>query len=397
MRILVLAQNIGITSSGIVFERILYELLKRKDVELDIVVSNYCSSTLLKEAKVRVVKYPKIHPRINKLIIGFAGTDIISHFLKRRMRFDNNDYDIILSLVSSGNYFGLIAGLYLKKRLNVKWGCYFVDAIPAPNGWIPNDLYFRSVRRMVSRVLRSVDYLASVSKEMLVYQMSLFERKDNLLTDVLYPPTETTRIVHYEANGDNRCFLYTGSLYGLRKAKYIIEAFSAFCEEVNNIDLIFVGDCHHVVDAEKKKYNDEISKRIVVKPYTSNLIPYYKNSIALIDIDADVENDVFLSGKIGSYLAIDRPIICETGLNSPSRHIFAGLSSIIQCEHNPTSLKKAMNYVIDNQDKFDYSERNHVLKDFSAGSVAQKLFNGLRHCLQQNDYITAPLETECEV
>lgn len=41
-----------------------------------------------------------------------------------------------------------------------------------------------------------------------------------------------------------------------------------------------------------------------------------------IDIYADIENDVFLSSKMSSYLLCDRPIICETGVNSPSRHVF---------------------------------------------------------------------------
>lgn len=378
MRVLVLAQDIGVTAPGIVFERILYELSKKEDVELDLVVSNYCSSTPLEVEEVQVVRYPDIHPRINKLIIGLAGTDAISHLLSKRIELNNN-YDIIFSLASFHHYFGLISGLYLKKRLNVKWGCYFVDAVPAPNGWVPNDLYFKSVKRMISNTLRSVDYLASVSKEMLEYQLSLFKRKEELLTDVLYPPSTSSQIIHYERNsGGNPCFLYTGNIYGLRKAKYVIEAFSTFCKDVNNIDLVFVGNCHYAVEAEKKKYNDEVAKRIKVEPHTSNLVPYYKRSIALIDIDADVENDVFLSSKIASYLTVNRPIICETGLNSPSRHIFSDIPSVIQCNHSPIDIKRAMNYVLENQNKFDYTDRNHILKEFSAESVAQKLYIRLK-------------------
>ncbi|AZB91498.1 hypothetical protein DKE41_018570 [Acinetobacter pittii] len=37
----------------------------------------------------------------------------------------------------------------------------------------------------------------------------------------------------------------------------------------------------------------------------------------MIDIDADIENDVFISSKFFNYLMINRKILCITGKNSP--------------------------------------------------------------------------------
>jgi hypothetical protein len=36
-----------------------------------------------------------------------------------------------------------------------------------------------------------------------------------------------------------------------------------------------------------------------------------------VDIDADIENDVFISSKFFNYLMINRKILCITGKNSP--------------------------------------------------------------------------------
>lgn len=382
MKILVLTQDIGKTAPGIVFERLLYGLSQNPDVSLDIIVSNYEPSEEIKANNVQLIKYPRLPGRIFKWIVALGHTDVISHFLKKRIRIQESQYDIFLSLVSFNHYFGMIAGSYLKKKYKAKWACYLVDAIPAPGGWLPEDAYFKSVKNMIGKYLPDVDMLGSVSAEMLAYQLSLFVAKDTIVKDVIFPPSEKCKIVNYkEVDTDStKRFVYTGNIYGLRRSKYLIEAFSLLYNENKNVELVFVGNCKSV-ECELIKYNEEIRNKIHLYPRTKDLAPYIEKATALVDIDADIENDVFLSSKMPGYLTCNRPIICETGKNSPSRHIFSGVPSIIQCSHNPEELKNAMLYVIENYRQFDYGDRKRFLNQFSLQIVSQKLYERLNETI----------------
>ena len=374
MNILVLSQDIGKTAPGIVFERLLHGLTQNHDVSMDIVACNYDPVLEIKANNVQVVKYPHLHGRLYKGLVAIANTDVISHILKKKIRNIDARYDIILSLVSFHHYFGMIAGSYFKKKLNIKWACYLVDAIPAPGGWLPEDAYFRAVKGMIGEYLPQVDMLASVSAEMLKYQLSLFYNKEKIIKDVIFPPSESSMIeIFKEKDKFIKRFLYTGNIYGLRRSKYIIEAFSLLYKENKDVELVFVGNCNQSVRKELTKYNDEIASRIHLYSRTNDLKPYIEKATALIDIDADIENDVFLSSKMSGYLICNRPIICETGEDSPSRHVFSGVPSIIQCGHNPEELKEAMVYAIMNYGQFDYSDREDILKLFRLKDVSQKL------------------------
>lgn len=378
MRLLVISHQIGKSAPGIVFERLLSELTKIKDIEVDIIACEYNPSIEIKNRGVQVVHYPSLHYRLSNLMISIFKRDWISEFLKYKIKLNNN-YDFILALCSSGHLFGLVSGLFLIQKINCKIGCYLVDAVPAPLGWSINDRLYRSTIKLIARLLSKVDLVASVNQEMLDYQKKLFVPKNGLESLVLLPSSgsEEVRIVEYKNDGIHQ-FLYTGNIYGLRTSKYVIEAFSKLLNEIKNVRLCFVGTTGGEVETEIKKYDEDVRKRIVVLPRTSDLLPYYKKATALIDIDAEIDNDVFLSSKMSSYLILNRPIICETGKNSPSRNLFKGIPSVIQCGHDAEELKVAMMKVIENYNSFDYSDRNKVLRMQSSKNVACNLYRTIK-------------------
>ena len=121
-----------------------------------------------------------------------------------------------------------------------------------------------------------------------------------------------------------------------------------------------------------KSITTKARSAIEIHPFTRDLDPFYKNATALIDIDADLENDVFLSSKIVNYLNINRIIISETGLNSPSRHLFKEISSIIHCDHNSDELYEAMiksNLIRSN---ISYEDRLAAIEIFSVEKNIEK-------------------------
>ena len=71
-------------------------------------------------------------------------------------------------------------------------------------------------------------------------------------------------------------------------------------------------------------------------------------------------------------------IVCETGHDTPSREMFAGLKTIIQCDHNADSLYNGMKRALEMaNEQQDYSERESLIKEFSAEYVGAKLWKDL--------------------
>ena len=375
MRLLVLTQDVGVSAPGIVFERILSELTLQCDV--DIIACAYQPSCALHPRHVQIIKYPRIHYRIKNLLMSIFHTDLVSCFLVSKIRLVTKEYDAVVSFCSSGYFFGAIAGHYIQKRLNRFWACYCVDAVPAPLGWSSNDAFYRSSIRFARRFFSQVDLFASVNKEMLEYEVSLLEENSSRSQLVLYPPTQMDHMITLFVPSGPFCFLYTGNIYGLRTGRYLVRAFEQLCGTENNVELVFVGSIGNEVEDLVAKCSPLVKEKIHIFPRMKDLAPFYNRSSVLIDIDADIDNDVFLSSKMSSYITYNRPIICETGNNSPSRRLFAGIPSIIQCHHDVKELQESMLYCMRHFDSFDYSDRTEIIKQMNKKTVAELLHSSI--------------------
>ena len=375
MRLLVLTHDIGKTAPGIVFERLLSGLTRL--CEIDVVTCNYAPSIDLNVNGIQIIHYPQIRIRLAKFLFVIFKTDIVSCVLKRRVKV-NRDYDFVLSLCSSGFFFGVISGLYVSKKINTKWGCYCVDAIPAPIGWSKDTPYFRASKSFVKKSFANLDFFAAVNEQMLEYEVSLFSHKNTMRTTYLVPPSLSERIIQLPIIHDRFWFLFAGNIYGMRKSKYVIEAFSKLVSEYENIGLLFVGNIGQDTYEEIANLSDEVKEKIEVFPRMTEIVPFYERASVLLDIDADLENDVYLSSKISTYLGYNRPIICESSEGTPSRSLLSGIDSIIHCHHKVDEIQAAMSYTIEHYTDFDYSDRNELLHSFSSEYVASVLYDEIK-------------------
>lgn len=344
MKILIITANVGRTAPGIVFERLINGLSLRHEV--DLISADYDPAIDLSLIKKRVeIKKMELHPKLFKIFVSIFGIDPVDLIWKRKVlnelkKTESDTYDVVFSLISFHHYSALIAGAALaRKNQKSKFAVYSVDAIPAPIGWSNNDVYFRKVRSLMTKYIPKTDVFFSANKQMLEYQLSFIKKTPTYISDVLYNPSSGV-FKQYETKPKDPVFLYTGGIYQVRKVDYILKAFERFVEQYPNSKFIFVGS--QIGEDVFKSISTKAKSAIEIHPFTRDLEPYYKNATTLIDIDADLENDVFLSSKIVNYLNINRLIISETGLNSPSRHLFKDIPSIIQCDHNSDELYNAM-------------------------------------------------------
>jgi glycosyltransferase involved in cell wall biosynthesis len=374
MKILVITENVGRTAPGIVFERLIHGLSSFH--QIDLLTADYDPSIDLSNLeKIVISKKKEIHPRIFKFFLSFLGVNLFDRFWANDAvkKINNNtvQYDLVLSFLSFQHYAALIAGTYFCKKYNVKLAAYSVDAIPAPIGWLNHDRYYLGLDKMIEKYLSKVDAFFSSNPQMLEYQLKKITPKTVFLSDVVYNSGVVNSIEYPKISYVNNNFLYTGGIYGVRKAEYLLQGFEKLLEEYPDSRLIFVGS--HLLASTLLSVKPQTIDKIEIVPFTKDLTEYYRKATALIDIDADIENDVFLSSKMTNYIMINRMIISETGTNSPSRHLFKGIDSILQCGHDSDQICEAMKKVIIKKESIDFSDRKVVMELFDIDNIVSKL------------------------
>lgn len=124
---------------------------------------------------------------------------------------------------------------------------------------------------------------------------------------------------------------------------------------------------------------------ITIAPHTNNLAPLFADAKVLLDIDADRKKDPFLSSKIASYLRVNRVVVSETGEDTPSRELFAGYRTIVQCDHSAESVYEGLKHALElaESDDLDFSERKPLVEMFSAENIVPIFLDDLRRLCAQ--------------
>lgn len=359
---------------SVLYERLILELTKSAEVE---VLSDHDPRPALdgicKQYQLPFTSFMQGWYR--RFLRWFSATPISNRWSRKALKMVANDYDVVLAFVGTTQLTPAICGRIISQELGCKFAIYTVDAIPAPGGWTRKQWEFRGKKSVVARNYSAADYVASANAHMLEYQLTVFQHKPNLRTDVVYTPSPN-EYFNYPPS-DKVLFLYTGNLYGLRNPRYFFKAFKRILKIYPNAEVLFVGMMHKLRRIDSILTPEERS-HIVLGEYTTDLEPLFRSAMVLVDIDADREKDPFLSSKIVTYLKVNRVILSETGRITPSRELFAGLNTVIQCDHNEDSLYEGMLRAIEVANSNpDFSEREPLIKLFSTESGGATLRKGL--------------------
>ncbi len=374
MRVVIIADNLGENAPGIVFRNILEKLYDKLD--FDLITSTFTykhhpnhRGNLIKINQTRIKSW-----RIRTWLFKFFGyyhtqkkwAQKVQHIL------NENDYDVVISFMSSTFYASVMAAAYFSYAKQVKHICYCVDAVPAPFPWETDKAYSDAMKKFVRNYMRSVNVLCMTNKEMLDYEVSIIN-SSSIARVVLPNPPQKDTLQYLNFKRIEPYFVYAGKLYGIRTPDALIRGFILFLKKCPNAKLIFVGS-GKLEDYIRANFQQVIAN-IVFLPYTSDLSSIYHQCIGLIDVNANIDNDVFLSSKIISYLPYNRLIISESGNGSPVRSVFGQSSTIIHVHHDPIDYLKAMDFCYNNYDNIDFSERVSYLSSMSSEAGTIKMMN----------------------
>ena len=371
MKILAIYFKAG-SGISIFYERIIGELAKSCEVEV------LCDKESDIEGVTRNYTLPfskRENGWYRRLVRWFGITPISERWSRNALDIVAKDYDVVMAFVATSQLTPAVCGRVMAERLNCKFAVYTVDAIPAPGGWTRRRNEFLGKKRVVARNFSVADYVAASNPHMLEYQLSVFPNKSGLRSEVLLTPSPNR---YYNCPpSDEVVLLYAGSIYGKRNPDHFFKAFKRLLTKYPQAQFVLVGMGQKLGNI-KKILTEEERQHIVKERFADDLEPYFRRAKVLVDIDADLEKDPFLSSKIVTYLKVNRVILSETGKITPSREMFAGLNTVVQCDHNEESLYKGMLRAIELADSNpDFSEREPLIKEFSIEHTSQLLRTSL--------------------
>lgn len=309
-KILIIASDDAQTAPGKVFNTYINQL--RKNLDIDVIITN----NIKKESI-----YANLHPRIASLSINLFNLNVFDFSLAKNVsqKILKKNYDIILSMMSSGNFLPLYVGSLVKKQNeDIQWLNYCVDAIPPPKGWELSNLHRHSLKKMFRNQLKMCNKIYASNSVMLEYQLAILGRYYKGTHGVLFTLPDIEDFIQL-SDSDTSSFniLYTGGLYQARKIDKLLIAIDHLVRKGTNIKLHLVGTNPLSVPLLSLNLSEDTVKSVVFHPYASNLISHYESADLLIDIDAEIKNDVFISSKFFNYIMVNRPVLCITTKNSP--------------------------------------------------------------------------------
>ncbi|MBO6185066.1 MAG: glycosyltransferase [Chryseobacterium sp.] len=317
MRILFITTELGKRAPGKVYESFIDDYIKKYGEEnIDIITTESNSNS----NNVKIYKRRYIHPRLRKLSVILFSVDLFDWLLAKRINksIDVTEYDVVFSLMSLHNFMPLYLGNLLKNsNKKVDWYVYSVDAVPPPLGWGESTFYRKGLIKMVRTYFKNVNKFYSSNEVMLNYQLNLLDYSFSGGKGYIHTPGKYKEKKIFVKNNDGFFnLLYTGGIYGVRRPESLIEAFYKITLHYENTRLYFVGT--NPISVDLSKYDDTFKSKVIFVGYTDDLEKYYQLADVLIDIDADLDNDVFMSSKFFNYIMINRPVLSITRENSPT-------------------------------------------------------------------------------
>ena len=372
MKVLIIADNLGDNAPGVVFRNILAGLSKKMEFDL---ISSTLDYTPTHNGNYIFVKQSRIPSwRVRTSLFKLFGYYHTQKFWAKRVQkhIRRGHYDTIISLMSSTFYSSLMAADMYARKHHVKHICYCVDAVPAPYPWETDKAYSNSMKRLVKNYMQTVDTLCMTNKEMLDYEVSLIGN-ENIKKVVLPNPPKYNEMVMLSNENIEPSFAYAGKIYGVRNPDALLQGFSMFVEQHPDAKLYFIGSGSLEAELNQKDY--PCKDHVIFIPYTRELESIYSKCIGLVDVNANIDNDVFLSSKVISYLPYNRMIISESGKNSPVRNVFKGATTVLHVSHSNTDIFTAMCTCYKSSTTSDYSERLNYISAMSMVSACRKIMD----------------------
>lgn len=374
VNLLVICENIGKSATGIVIESFLKYLDNSKELNLIIICNQNYSDYAFKD--LRLIGFEKQHVNFYyKLSLIFFGKEPGSNaWVKEGLnKLGDTKIDIIIALTSAYSIRSFQLAFEISRKKHIPYVLHALDPMPSPKAWGEHPVLRYGIKKSVRPYYKSAALISASNRQMIAYQCNQLGLNDKKTT-FFYNPSNSGKDNSFQAlqtlNGKKEIkFLYLGTLYDKRSPACILDALEQLYQKGFQVSFSFVGNINSVRIKELLKGYSFVK----LLPFQDNPDQIISEHDILVDIDADIEDDVFISSKLNFYLAIPRPILCVTPENSPSAILVKDCgSSVIVSIHKSESIYQAI-FELLKQKKIDYIDRQVLLKEVSLSMVGEKI------------------------
>lgn len=227
-----------------------------------------------------------------------------------------NNIDAIYS--TSAPYTDHLVAWEIKKRTGLPWLADFRDPWTANiNANFPTRIHQRICFNLERRIILNADRVISVSdpmrKQFTINYPNVPDDRFVTITNG-YDLTDLDIAKPTAALNDHFSLVYTGSIYGHRTARYILQAIHNLITDAKvdtrEIRLRFVGNCgRETVNLVKQLNMSEVVEFLGYVPHSDVSAYHASATVLLLLIAGRPGNDVVLTGKLFEYLAARKPIL----------------------------------------------------------------------------------------
>jgi glycosyltransferase involved in cell wall biosynthesis len=346
------------------------------------VICNTLKSGIDKTNIIECNKESDYNSKLTKLALILFNKDLGSISFEREAIKKGNSIikdgapDVIISFVTGGSFQPLSIGAQLAKRFDIPYMIHTVDPLPSVPGWGEKPIYRRAVIRTIRPFFDQAAFLSANNEAILNYQVDLMKFKGQSF----WLPTVIERKTSSKATNQTSVFLYAGSFYGKRNPKMLITGFKEFLKSQPNAALWIYGN--NTIDLNEYELAQSEKDQILIRGFTTDIDAIINEATVLIDIDADVENDVFISGKLVHYLNTAKVVMAITPLNSPARMwLYEVRDTVSVANYSTSEISSAFANALELSKELSsdtiYERRNPFMSKFSEASVLNRLVKGL--------------------
>lgn len=373
-KVLIIASSISENAAGNVFRNYISKI--REKFEVDIISNDFYSD--IDADLVILKKQKKIFKRLSLAFLGYDFSD----FRMAEIYFSQIsclNYKYVISMFSAHQFFPLYLAYFFKKNNpQTIWLSYCVDALPAPIGWGEPQYYRFGVKKMVNRFISKSDFIYFSNDKMVEYEKNIFNFLDDKVIKSLYAYSNL-KFKEYISPNVVFNFVYTGTVYKARKVERFLKAFEKLSFIYPQVRCIFVGTKKKSINLSCLK--KETLKKIKFLPFTSKLDDIYSNANILVDIDADIKNDVFMSSKFFNYISTNKPIFSISNIDSPTRNFIndLGLEGVYMSKNDVDEIFLILKQILEINEIIDYRSRYKKVLHFLKKNSWENLFSILEN------------------
>jgi glycosyltransferase involved in cell wall biosynthesis len=383
MNLLIICEELNNSAAGRVFRKFIDAFLKKQAGLF--ILANEIDQSLKDKTKYIELGQPALtHSRLFKLLFTLFNFDFegYSRLIKGQRIFIQltKEYspDIILVFSASYGFASVNLGYFLSKKYDIPLAVHCADPMPSPPGWGEHPLLRNATIRYIGKRLRFASYLSYTNPTMLESQVNTLAITGKTKTAVIFNPGPEDHEKSGCIKSNKNIFLFAGSLYNKRNPQKLIDAFALFIKSVPDAKLIFLGSMQ-----TRPVIPEDLNQSVEIIGWTDFPEQYMNSAGVLIDIDAEIEEDVFISSKLNNYIYYNKPILIISQPGSPSRRFLEECRATVFFSKNETKdiLSKLLIIQGNKLQEIDFNERNKIREKLKPDQLISELLSHLKQVI----------------